>query len=775
MARDPVRKWITRRPLMLLAACLVSGMAIGYQNAVPWWAWLTVLLSVVVLGVFRRRAVFFFASALPLGALLVTLALIRPALAGQDDILLTGRIASEPTKREEYTRITLDSVCADGEALPTRVMLYLYGEVPVPLEYGAQIRVTADTYLPSDYENPYADSYSAYLWQKGIALCASAPAEELSIDAPPEFSVAGLSIRCRMRLQAAVDANYSKEIAPLVSALVLGDRSTLPDELYESFKAAGLAHLLAISGLHISCLAAMLDLLLRRLRCPGRLTVVLVTLFLIVYGCIVGFPASIARAVLMYMLSSGARLLGRPSDGLTGLSLALMILLVINPLSIGDISLILSFSSVAGLMCFTRLLSPRRIPRFITGPLYTCVRWVLDTLAASLSAQLTALPTVACVFSSLPVYSLLGNLIAIPLMTLSLPAALISGMAGVLSPAAGRILAFLVEKPLELLISFTGWVAALPGASLDTPAWPAALILLYILLCLLCSPVSGVRRRLKQLMLCLTPVLSLLALLLPATFPTDGLEVLFLDAGQADAAVIRAEDTYYLMDVGENSVMADYLAASGIRPAGVFLSHPHTDHAGGLEEIIALCPPSVLYIPCLWGEVDADEGVPELLSAAEAAGWLIQPLQAGDGLRLSDHVTAHVHQPFPDMTDDANEASLCISVSIGEGSVLFTGDLTTRAEQAFFPDCDVLKVAHHGAKSSTGSLLLQMTTPSAAVISVGHNSYGHPAPETIARLEAAGASVYRTDEHGAVSALLGPDGLIQITPMNTATESEAVS
>jgi len=775
MAWDPVRRWITRRPLMLFAACLVSGMAIGYQNAAAWWVWAVVLLPLATGGIISRRGVFAFASALPFGALLVTLALIRPAVVGQDDILLTGRIASEPTVREEYTRFTLDSACIGGEALPTRVMLYLYGESTVPLEFGAQISVPADTYLPSDYDNPFADSYAAYLWQKGIALCASASAKNLTVDAPPGFSIAGLSIGLRMRLQAVVDANYSAETAPLVSALVLGDRSALPDELYESFKTAGLAHLLAISGLHISCLAVMLDLLLRKLRCPARLTVVLVVFLLILYGSVIGFPASIVRAILMYMLTAGAHLLGRPSDGLTGLSLALIILLVIHPLSIGDISLILSFSSVAGLMCFTRLLSPRRIPPFITGTAYTCVRWVCGILAASLSAQLSAIPTVACVFSSLPVYSLLANLPAIPLMTLTLPAAILSVLFGLFCPIAGRIIAFAAELPLKLLVSLTDWISSLPGASFDTPVWPAALILAYLLVCLLASPVSGIRRRIKQLLLCLLPVLSASALLLPATFPTDGLEVLFLDAGQADAAVIRAEDTYYLMDTGENSVMADYLSASGIRPAGVFLSHPHADHAGGLEEIIALCPPAVLYIPCLWDEVDADEGVPELLAAAENAGWLIRPLQAGDILRLSDHVTALVHQPFPGMTDDANEASLCVSVSIGEGSVLFTGDLTVQGEQAYFPDCDVLKVAHHGAKSSTSRLLLQMTTPSAAVISVGHNSYGHPAPEILDRLAEAGASVYRTDKHGAVSALLGPDGLTQITPMNTATESEAAS
>lgn len=770
MAWDPIRKWIHRRPLMLFAACLVSGMAIGYQNAVSWPVWAAVLALFAALGLLRKHIAFLFAAALPLGALMVTLALIKPVVAEQDDVLLTGRLVSEPVVTETYTRFLLDNVTADGEPLPTRVMAYLHESDLPPLEYGMTVSFEADTYLPADRNNPYPDTYEAYMWQLGAALCASSWNADLTILAPPAFYIAGWSIRCRLRLQEVVDSLYPADVAPLVTALALGDRSTLPDELYANFKLAGLAHLLAISGLHISCLAVFLDWLLRKARCPSKLTVILVTLFLVFYAALVGFPASICRAVLMYVLSAAARLLGRPSDGLTGLSLALMILLFINPLSIADVSLILSFSSVAGLMIFTRLLTPRSVFR-ISGSLRQPVIWTITALAASLAAQLGALPTVACIFDYFSTYSLLANLPALPLLTLSLPAAMTSIAVGLIAPAFGKFIASLVEWPLRLLTGISSRIASLPGAAIDTPLWPAALILLYAAVCVLISPVSAIRRKFKQLLICLLPSIAAMALFLPHTFPTTGLEVLFLDAGHADAAIIRAEDTYYLMDVGEDGVMADHLSDSGIRPAGIFLSHPHSDHAGGLDEILELCPPSVLYLPCLWNETDADEGVPELIPSAAENGWVIKRLEAGDVLRLSDHVSARVVQPFSDMTEDGNGSSLCLLVSLGEGSVLFTGDLTIEAEYAFFPDCDVLKIPHHGAKSSTSSLLLQMTTPSAAIISAGHNSYGHPSEEVLARLAAVGAEVFRTDECGAISALLGPDGLSSITPM---TKPEAL-
>ncbi|MBQ2955173.1 MAG: DNA internalization-related competence protein ComEC/Rec2 [Clostridia bacterium] len=774
MAWDPVQKWMDRRPLMFFAVCLTCGMAAGYQNAVPWWIWAAALAVCAVPAVLTKRRVLVFSSALMLGAMLVTLSLIRPTVTEQDGVLLCGTVASEAEKKEEYTYFLLADAEADGQELPTKVMVYLHDDDLPPLEYGMKISFTANTYLPSDHRNPYEGSYEEYLWRMGAALCASSWESGLTILEMPGPSLTGWAIRCRLYLQSVVERIYAEDIAPLVCALLLGDRSLLPDEVYDSFRIAGQAHLLAISGLHISCLAVALDYLLRKMHCREKAAFGLVTAFLLVYAAVIGFPPSINRAVLMYVLSCGARLFGRPSDGLTGLSMALIVLLLINPLDIADVSLILSFSSVAGMMILTKLITARPLLR-VRGRLHTPVRWTATALSASLSAQLGALPAVACVFGSLPSYALMASLPSLPLMTFTLPAAMVGVVIGCVSQPVGRVIAFPVEWALRLLIWFNQWVSGLPGATIDSPVWPAWLILLYVLFFVLCSQASNIRRRLKQILICGLPVMAVAALLLPFTFPTTGLEVLFLDAGQADAAVIRAEEQYYLMDVGEDSVSADYLRSSGIRPAGVFLTHPHSDHAGGLEDVVELCEPAVIFIPCLWDEVEADDGVHEMMKKAQDAGWIIRTLQRGDEVRLSDHVRAVVHQPWTGMTDDANGSSLVMSVCLGDASVLFTGDLTAEDENSMFPDCDVLKVAHHGAKGSTSSLFLKMTTPSVAVISVGYNSYGHPRPETIARLEEAGAAVYRTDECGAVSVLLMPDRSIEVKSINSASESEGAA
>ncbi len=777
MSFDPIERWMRCRPLMLTCVCFVVGVVIGYMVGFSPLVWGGALLIALTALILFRKGVLLFSSSLLIGALITACALISPSVTPQEDVLLTGRIISEPYSRDNYARFLLEDVSADGVKLPTRVMLYLHSyedDVLLPsYPYGTTLSVRADTYIPSPATNPHESSYADYLRREDVFLAASASVDDLAGVLPSEPSLRGAALRLKHRLNTVIYELYDERCAPLISALLLGERSLLPDELYDAFRTAGLAHLLAISGLHISCLAAALDWMMRKMRIPQIVVFVVITLFLGCYAYLVGCPVSILRAVIMYVLAALARIFGRPSDPATNLSLAAVLVLLVDPLFIADASMILSFGSVAGLILLTQSLVPKSLLR-VRGILHTPVRVLTLALCASLAAQIPTLPALAEMFGEVPLYSLLANLPALPLMTAALPFAMLSVVLGCIQTGLGAPIAWCVEQLFSVLIDFTSVIAALPHASIRIPCWSAGMILLYVALCILASSVSALPKFLKKTCLVLLPLVALCACLRPLAYPAEGLEVLFLDAGQADAALIRAEDQYYLMDAGEDSTMAEYLAHSGIRPSGVFLSHPHSDHAMGMVDVLAFCPPAVIYVPCLWDDVPADEGIPEMIKSAEDMGWIVRFLEAGDTVPLSDHVTAHIHQPWEGMTDDANGASLVMSVAYGASSVLFTGDLTIEDEYAFLPDCDVLKIPHHGAKSSTSSLLLRMTSPTAAIISVGHNSYGHPAEQTLEKLNQAGISVHRTDECGALSVLLDGNGQIKITPFPKTTPSEVI-
>ena len=205
--------------------------------------------------------------------------------------------------------------------------------------------------------------------------------------------------------------------------------------------------------------------------------------------------------------------------------------------------------------------------------------------------------------------------------------------------------------------------------------------------------------------------------------------------------------------LGYEHTAADYLNATCLRLDGVFLSHPHQDHAGGLIDILASFRPGAVFVPAGWFDVDVSSpAVIEGIELAESMGIPIVELAAGDHMALSDAAEMTVYNPDRfTLPDEVNDMSLLQLVESEGTSVMFTGDLTLYGEPEDIPECDVLKVAHHGADNATSYRFLEAAVPDIAVISVGENSFGHPGEDALERLEASGAEILRTDRLGAIT------------------------
>ena len=753
---DPMDRWISARPLALLTACFLAGIIAG-RTAEPMpliWGGLA-LAGALALIVSRKKALAF-ALAILLGALHVSLFMVKPPVTGADGVLLRGRVDAEPHLTEEYARLRLRDAEIDGEALPCRVMLYLYDAEDIPA-CGDVVTVTANTWTPRGAGNPGGFDYAAWLWRQRVALCASAGADKLlAVEPPASFSLLRWTQTLRRRVADSVRGAFGEESAGVALALITGDRSGMDEETRENYRATGVSHLLALSGLHVSVLLAALEGLLRRLRLSRKTSFFLTLPVMALYALLVGLPASILRACLMHVAASLARLDGRPRDSLSVVSLSMLPLLLVNPLYIEDAGFVLSYCAVAGLALLARPWPEGTERR--PSPLLRGLDRLKAALRASLAAQAGALPATVCLFNQVPLWFLPFNVVLAPLMTLLFPLLLAAVGLNALCPALAVPLVWLSEKLMGLFDAVTAWGAKMPLALVNAADWPAWLIALYAAAALCASPFLRFARRGRGPALARAAMagLALLGLLLPSFAPRDGLTITFVDVGQGDGAVIRAEGHIYLMDTGESAAMAEYLLSQGLTPEGVFLSHGHSDHAAGLEEILARFAPCPLYVPETWGVEPLDEPVAAAWEKALAAGWPAVRLRAGDELALSPNVTMTVWHPGALAAQGLNETSLVCSVRYGDSAALFTGDLSMAQELLPLPDCTVLKVGHHGSKYSTGEVLISQVSPAVAVISVGRNRFGHPAPETLARLE--GVAVYRTDQRGAVTAVLNKDG-----------------
>ncbi len=651
-------------------------------------------------------------------------------------------------------------VMLEGRAVKTR--LYLYGDLPT-LEPGDRI-VGSFTLRRADRT---ADGELRLdLQAKGILLTGSGQVQATAKGGHPlRYLPARLSHRIALRLEALLPA----DAAGLSQAMLTGDRSSLSPSDRNNMSLAGASHVLAVSGLHVSMLMALLWLLVGR----GTRSVLIGLPLLAVYALMTGATPSVLRAAIMLVPLLLAPVFGEENDPPTSLALAGFVLLLDNPWSVADLSFQLSFGAVAGLLLASprlllyfldlpwvrRLLKwnglkriPFRLRTRMLGLLQKTVKGLFAGISASLGALLFTTPLAAAAFGSIPVYGVLTNLLVLFPAALCLSGSLIVLGLGLISTTlgswAGDILAWFVR--------FIFWVcrtiAHLPGSQLYLDGYGLAFLLFSGLLVLLVLLLREKRYGL--------PLLSLTAVL----FCAVGLQQLeagsaqftlaALDVGQGQCVCAVTKTFTALIDCGgSGGQSAGSDAAAWLREKGVdrvdalILTHYDRDHTSGAATLLSQLPVEAVYLP----QVDND---PENRAAVEAAA-----LSAGTELR---YVTEDRTLPFsggqlrlfaPVSDRNDNAACVCVLYSVGEYDMLVTGDLDTEAEYALLeqkalPRVELYVAGHHGSAGSSSEALLETIRPDTAFISVGRNSYGLPKPAALERFAACGARVYRTDECG---------------------------
>jgi competence protein ComEC len=557
---------------------------------------------------------------------------------------------------------------------------------------------------------------------------------------------------------------YPRRWAPLALALVLGHRETMDPEDTQSLARAGIIHLLAISGLHVGILAVAAFALARLVRLSPTHARVATVVLTSAYVLLVGAPASAVRAGLMVLLWTLARLAGRTSSAFDVLGLSAVVLLVARPWSVVDAGFQLSYAGTAALAYVHG--EARRWPR-PRGPA-RALRAVAASMLLSAATVLLTAPITAAHFGRVAPAAVVGNLVAIPLFSITMPALFLSAAlahwpALAAWPAAASVVVLWALVALAQLLNATPW------GSLEVTRPGLVPAAAYVaLLVLAAQALHGAWHR-RRLVLALG-VFCAAALTWPTlryALPTDRLTVYVLDVGQGDAIAIRTPRGHWLLvdagpriegfDAGRQRVVP-FLREQGARRLEAFIaSHPDLDHVGGFPAVhAALDVQRVIGV----GRVTGQVGQVALLEAL--AGRPDVWFRATAGARLSlDGVELSFAYPPATLSGDAalapNLLSLVFQLRFGQFRMLFTGDVLGSVEDSLARAdssavrVDVLKVAHHGSATSTSSRFLDVARPQLAVISAGRgNVYGHPSPQVLWRLAAHGVPARRTDRDGTV-------------------------
>lgn len=556
----------------------------------------------------------------------------------------------------------------------------------------------------------------------------------------------------RVKIAEKIRQCCSEKDGGILIAMLLGEKNAMDEEVKQLYQENGIAHVLAISGLHISLIGTTLFFLLRKFILPMQGAAVITIIMLVGYGILIGFTVSATRAIIMMLCRLGARLLGRHYDPLCALGLSAWIQLLLFPLTLFQTGFLLSYGTALGIQLFVKEFedSGKGIKLF-------------SAVFASLGVQLITLPILLYFYYEIPFYGLVANLLVLPLLGGVLGAGIVGLSLSFLSLSAGQFF----MGTVHFILLFYEWLCRgmeyLPYNQIvkgQPEAWQIFVYYCLIGIWLILRGKKGEGNHKFYIIL----LLAVCVVCFPMKKNMSGLEITNLDVGQGDCTCIRTKGVTCLIDGGSSDVkevgkyrISKYLKFYGISHIdAVFLTHSDGDHINGLLEMIQERKHmgftiGTVFLPQV---KQKDDNYVKLERELSASDIRIDYLERGQKLTIDDLNFQCLHPWEEYQWKSENDYSLVLKINYKNFSGLFTGDLEFEGEQAILDllePVDYLKVSHHGSKGASSEKFLKIVNPKIVVYSAGRNNrYGHPSQETRERIKRIGASEFCTIENGAV-------------------------
>jgi competence protein ComEC len=781
--------------LIYLSGAWVVGIYLGSKFALP--------LALILIGLIPLPLLFFFPqqrktiilSAICLIAVFGGAFCYQASLPPEDEshlqfyngqeVEIKGMVSADPEVRENATHIRLSATEIkrnnDWQEVSGDVLLFV-PRYPA-YEYGDVLQVTGELETPSQLDD---FDYEGYLAHQGIYSTMLYPEIEISATGQG-FKPLEWVYSLRNSLSQTLAEVLPEPQASLAQGIILGIRYNIPTEVRDDFAGTGTAHLLAISGLHLSIMAGILLSIGIWLFGRRRHIYIWLALGIIwLYALITGMHPPVVRGAIMASVFLAAGLLGRQRTAITSLAFAVAIMVGINPQILWDASFQLSFMAMAGLIFIAppfQALGRKAVNATIgdEGIGVSLANITTDSFSVTLAAIIAVWPLIAHYFGIVSFVAPLATLLALPALPAIIAAGALAGFIGLVALPIAQAIGWLAWLFISYMLFIVSGFASLPISSIEVGSVGTTVIVVYYS-ALAAAVWLGSRKRLgeriksgasKSFSLIsqspkrwVIPPLLVVAILVSvggATMPDDELHVSFLDIGQGDAILIQKGNQQVLVDGGP-SPQALALELGDRMPFWdrtielVVLTHPHSDHLAGLVEVLQRYQVEQVLYPDLDYESTLYD---EWLGLIEEKDIPRTPAQAGQKIDLGDGVIIEVLNPQTPLltgtSSDINNNSVVLHITMGKVSFLLTADIEQEAEFKLIVlradlTSTVLKVGHSGSYTSTTSEFLAATSPQVAVISVGDNPFGHPHAEVVERLEKelGLSNIFRTDRQGTI-------------------------
>ncbi len=591
----------------------------------------------------------------------------------------------------------------------------------------------------------------------------------------------------------------------IMEAILLGDKSNLSQDIYQLFQKNGIAHIIAISGLHVSFLGIAIYKLLKK--CGfGFLTCFTISLlFLAIYAALTGNGVSARRAVFMCVVQMGASILGRTYDTLSALALSAMIFLAENKYSCFYSGFLMSFLAILGILVVVPSLNAMILPvmdkkiekieqknQRIFNYIASFLRFITTSFIGSLGITLFMMPLLLYYYFEIPLYSVFLNMIVIPFMSLLLFCGVVALLISYICMPVGVFLMGTVHYILKGYMVLCEITQKLPFSQIQAQRPQIGQILLfYSCIGLMALVVWIFQSRKFTKMICCKYKINSIRNCIAIFFFVTALLILFykgkvpftvdmIDVGQGDCILIRQEGINMLFDGGSSDIskvgekrIYPLLRSYGIKKIDyIFISHSDNDHVNGIMELMDLTDKTFtienIVLPDIINQntITPDDSYINIVKKAKEKGIHIIYAASGWGVQFPCGMNISCLHPSQGYWyESSNDYSAVYSVTYKEFSILMTGDVEKKGEQYILREHQlnktmVLKTAHHGSSSSSDKEFLEKVQPQIAIISCGiNNRYKHPSSETINHLKECGAEVYITAKTGQIKIIVKEKGI----------------
>ena len=681
------------------------------------------------------------------------------------------------------------------------------------LKYGDKIRFSGEFIEATKQRNYGGFNYKQYL--KTLKIYGSIKVEEIEVIASNQTNLFfRITNEIAFNIKQKIDSFMKKEDAAILKGLLLGDTTEIADEIQENFRISSISHILAVSGMHVTYVIIGIKMLFES-HLGKRKTKFIIIIFLILYTFITGFSPSIVRASVMGILLVGAEILHRKNDIWNSIAISLLLILFYNPFLIMNVGLQFSYLGTIGIIVFhkniLKLLKDiktknkkwkyqynKKIIKFINK--------VKEVLAVSISAQLTILPVMIYHFNLLGIYFFITNLLVSiiigPIIMLGAIAIFFSIFLFPITQILGVILEILI-KSLIVISNFS----KIPFSKIYVATPKIYDIILYFILIFLFNLLYTLYHS-KELNRTQMRARNLIALIRYKVFMNRGkykkiifilvfiiifisitpkkLNIHFVDVGQGDCTFIVTPRKQTILidgggstskeyDVGKNTLLPYVLDRGYTKLDYIFISHFDQDHVAGILTILEELKVETVIIP---KQEENTENYQKFLELIKEKRIKVNIVKKGDRVNIEKNVYFDVLWPEKEQIKEnvINNNATVMKMYYGNFSILFTGDIEEKAEEKILKvyegkerllNANILKVAHHGSKTSTTEKFLKWVNPKAALIGVGKNNlFKHPSEKTIENLRKHNVTIYRTDENGEITITIDKNGEFLINCIN---------